>query len=86
MTLSLKPKTLLKNKGRIMIQTPSWYLKETVGQEGVQDDLLVESMVNSDAVVTSSQLKVTRTQQDLAKNTLMIEYENSRDITETIYL
>lgn len=31
MTLSLKPKTLLKNKGRIIIQTPAWYLKEAVG-------------------------------------------------------
>jgi len=28
----------------------------------VQDDFIVESMINSDAVVTSSQLKVTRTQ------------------------
>lgn len=86
MTLSLKPKTLLKNKGRIIIQTPAWYLKEAVGQEGVQDDFIVESMINSDAVVTSSQLKVTRTQQDTGKNTLMIEYETSRDITETVYL
>ncbi len=86
MTLSLKPKTLLKNKGRIIIQTPAWYLKEAVGQEGVQDDFIVESMINSDAVVTSSQLKVTRTQQDTEKNTLMIEYETSRDITETVYL
>lgn len=86
MTLTLKPKTVLQKKGRIMLKSPGWYLRETVGQEGIQSDHYAESMINFDSEVTSSHLQVVQSYLDFATNTLVIEYASPTDLTEPLQL
>jgi hypothetical protein len=58
MTLTFQPTTALKTSGRIWIKSPAWYLRETVGQEGINSDLYAESLINYDAEVFSDQVNV----------------------------